>query len=106
MDTTTRTASPLRQRLLDDMRMRKLEPRTQEGYIRAVRKLTVSSPSLVLSMKSTNRSARCQLPRYCLGEEGAPPAPSRLPLEMSARVRESTLLRALPVSAVGSVLYG
>ena len=30
---------PLRQRMLDDMRMRKLEPRTQEAYIRAVRKL-------------------------------------------------------------------
>ena len=41
MDTTTRAASPLRQRMLEDMRMRKLEPRTQEGYIRAVRKLTV-----------------------------------------------------------------
>ena len=41
MDTTTRTGSPLRQRMIEDMRMRKLEPRTQEGYIRAVRKLTV-----------------------------------------------------------------
>jgi Phage integrase, N-terminal SAM-like domain len=41
MDTTTRAASPLRQRMIEDMRMRKLEPRTQEGYIRAVRKLTV-----------------------------------------------------------------
>ena len=41
MDTTTRAVSPLRQRMLEDMRMRKLEPRTQEGYIRAVRKLTV-----------------------------------------------------------------
>jgi integrase/recombinase XerD len=40
MDTTTRAASPLRQRMIEDMRMRKLEPRTQEGYIRAVRKLT------------------------------------------------------------------
>jgi hypothetical protein len=39
MDTTTGTGSPLRQRMLDDMGMRKLEPRTQEGYIRAVRKL-------------------------------------------------------------------
>jgi site-specific recombinase XerD len=38
MDTTTRTGSPLRQRMIEDMRMRKLEPRTQEGYIRAVRK--------------------------------------------------------------------
>jgi integrase/recombinase XerD len=41
MDTTTRSRSPLRQRMLEDMRMRKLEPKTQEGYIRAVRKLTV-----------------------------------------------------------------
>ena len=41
MDMTTRTGSPLRQRMIEDMRMRKLEPRTQEGYIRAVRKLTV-----------------------------------------------------------------
>ena len=41
MDTTTRAGSPLRQRMLEDMRMRKLEPRTQEAYIRAVRKLTV-----------------------------------------------------------------
>jgi integrase/recombinase XerD len=40
MDTTTRTGSPLRQRMIEDMRMRKLEPRTQEGYIRAVLKLT------------------------------------------------------------------
>ena len=40
MDTTTRAASPLRQRMIEDMRMRKLEARTQEGYIRAVRKLT------------------------------------------------------------------
>jgi hypothetical protein len=39
MDTTTRSASPLRQRMLDDMRMRKLEPRTQEGYIRVLHQL-------------------------------------------------------------------
>ena len=32
--------SPLRQRMIEDMRMRKLEPTTQTGYIRAVRKLT------------------------------------------------------------------
>ena len=41
MDMSTRMGSPLRQRMIEDMRMRKLEPRTQEGYIRAVRKLTV-----------------------------------------------------------------
>ena len=31
--------TPLRQRMIDDMRMRKLEHKTQEAYIRAVRKL-------------------------------------------------------------------
>ena len=31
MDTTNRAGTPLRQRMLDDMRMRKLEPRTQEA---------------------------------------------------------------------------
>jgi site-specific recombinase XerD len=41
MDTNTRSGSPLRQRMIEDMRMRRLEPRTQEGYIRAVRKLTI-----------------------------------------------------------------
>jgi len=32
MNSTTETISPLRQRLLDDMRMRKLSPKTQSGY--------------------------------------------------------------------------
>jgi site-specific recombinase XerD len=39
MDTFTPAVTPLRQRMLEDMRLRKLEPRTQEAYIRAVRKL-------------------------------------------------------------------
>lgn len=39
MDTTTHTGTPLRQRMLEDMRMRKMAEHTQEGYIRAVRKL-------------------------------------------------------------------
>ena len=38
MDATTPRISPLRQRMIDDMRMRKLEPKTQSGYIRAVRR--------------------------------------------------------------------
>jgi site-specific recombinase XerD len=33
------TVSPLRQRMIDDMNMRKLNPKTQIGYIRAVTKL-------------------------------------------------------------------
>ena len=39
MDTITSGVTPLRQRMLEDMRMRKLERRTQEAYIRAVRRL-------------------------------------------------------------------
>src|SRR6187549_637511 len=39
MDSPIRTGTPLRQRLIDDMRMRKLEHKTQEAYIRAVCKL-------------------------------------------------------------------
>jgi site-specific recombinase XerD len=39
MDTITSGVTPLRQRMLEDMRMRKFEPRTQEAYVRAVRKL-------------------------------------------------------------------
>lgn len=39
MEESTRPVSPLRQRMLDDIRMRKFAEHTQEGYIRAVRKL-------------------------------------------------------------------
>lgn len=37
---STKSISPLRQRMIDDMTMRKLNPRTQIGYIRSVRKLS------------------------------------------------------------------
>lgn len=39
METSNRTVSPLRRRMLEDMRMRKLAPKTQSAYIRAVGKL-------------------------------------------------------------------
>ena len=41
MNSSTPGVTPLRQRMLDDMRMRKLEPKTQAGYLRAVRHLAV-----------------------------------------------------------------
>ncbi len=41
MDVSTPTVSPLRQRMLEDMRMRKFEPKTQAAYMRAVRKLAM-----------------------------------------------------------------
>jgi integrase/recombinase XerD len=37
MNTTTPRVSPLRQRMIEDMRMRKLSAKTQSSYIRAVR---------------------------------------------------------------------
>jgi len=38
MTSTTPTTSPLRQRMIDDMRMRKLSPKTQASYIRVVKR--------------------------------------------------------------------
>ena len=40
MGTQKPSISPLRQRMIEDMRMRKLGDRTQEGYLRAVRYFT------------------------------------------------------------------
>lgn len=40
MTHTKRTVSPLRQRMIDDMCLRKLNPKTQIAYLRAVEKLT------------------------------------------------------------------
>src|ERR1700719_839985 len=39
MNDSTRAISPLRQRMLEDMRLRQVAPQTQVGYIRAVRRL-------------------------------------------------------------------
>ncbi len=39
MEATTRPGTLLRRRMLEDMRMRKMAEHTQEGYVRAVRKL-------------------------------------------------------------------
>ena len=37
MSATLKPISPLRQRMIEDMRLRKLSEKTQSGYIRAVR---------------------------------------------------------------------
>ena len=39
MNAPHQTVSPLRQRMIEDMRMRRLSPKTQTAYIRAVRRL-------------------------------------------------------------------
>ena len=41
MTATTPTISPLRQRMIDDMRMRKLADKTQSHYLRAVRRFSL-----------------------------------------------------------------
>jgi integrase/recombinase XerD len=41
MNRSTPGVTPLRQRMLEDMHLRKLEPKTQTSYVRAVRKLAV-----------------------------------------------------------------
>ena len=38
MTSSTHTISPLRQLMLDDMRMRKLSPKTQASYIRVIKR--------------------------------------------------------------------
>ena len=40
MTHSNKSISPLRQRMIDDMTLRKLSPKTQSGYIRAVKKLS------------------------------------------------------------------
>jgi integrase/recombinase XerD len=40
MDASPHGISPLRQRMIDDMRMRKLSPKTQSAYVRVVRQFT------------------------------------------------------------------
>ncbi len=40
MTQSTQAISPLRQRMLDDMRLRKLSPKTQVAYVRSVRNFT------------------------------------------------------------------
>jgi len=46
MNDSTREISPLRQRMLEDMRLRKLAPHTQAGYVRADR---VASSEILLN---------------------------------------------------------
>jgi len=41
MNPATQTLSPLRQRMIDDMRMRKLSPKTQSGYLRTVIRFSI-----------------------------------------------------------------
>ena len=59
MNDSTREISPLRQRMLEDMRLRKLAPQTQVGYVRAVRRLAgyLRRPPDTATVEATQLSA-------------------------------------------------
>jgi integrase/recombinase XerD len=70
METSTQTVSPLRQRMIEDMRMRKLEPKTQSNYIRAVRRFAKYLG------RSPDTTTEEELRRYCTWWMAAPhPSP-------------------------------
>ena len=59
MTSSIPSVSPLRQRMLDDMRMRKLSPKTQISYIRSVRQFAAylkrsPTPQRLMICESTN----------------------------------------------------
>jgi hypothetical protein len=45
MSDSRKTISPLRRRMIEDMEVRGFAPKTQTGYIRAIRNFTVFSAS-------------------------------------------------------------
>jgi hypothetical protein len=66
---TDTAISPLRRRMIEDMTIRKLAPKTQASYIRAVRNFTV-----FLGRSQTRRARTCGA-ISCIW----PPAASRFP---------------------------
>jgi integrase/recombinase XerD len=60
MEAQINATSPLRQRMIDDMRMRKLAPKTQQHYVRAVRRFAV------FLGRSPDTASREDLRRYQL----------------------------------------
>lgn len=55
MDTITSGITPLRHRMLEDMRMRKMERHTQEAHVRAVRRFARSHRSAGVKRVSSPR---------------------------------------------------
>ena len=82
MNSTTQSASPLRQRMLDDMRMRKLEPTTQQAYVRAVRKLAAHPALRLQGVLGAGKAALTHmliLPSPCLPRIAVCPVNSASP---------------------------
>jgi hypothetical protein len=70
MDSSTQAITPLRQRMIDDMRMRKLADKTQSHYIRAVRQFAGSSGQWrsairagIVESRAFRTTNLCDLPR-------------------------------------------
>jgi integrase-like protein len=66
MSQSTQTTSELRQRMIDDMRMRKLSPKTQSSYIRAVRQFA----GYIRSLGCCNRESPGALKKIESDREG------------------------------------
>ncbi len=63
---TAQAISPLRRRMVEDMTIRKLAPKTQASYIRAVRNFTVfwagsGDTTLISILRNTVSPLRCRL---------------------------------------------
>ncbi len=60
MAQSTQPISPLRQRMIEDMHMRKLAPKTQVGYIRAVKSWQIIwATHLIALLQKTCASFSC-----------------------------------------------
>jgi hypothetical protein len=78
--TNTKSISPLRQRMIDDMRMRKMQPETRDAYVRSVKRLAeflrrspdtgnnaklTASPSAAAPRKRLHRASGDAVPSAC-----------------------------------------
>jgi integrase/recombinase XerD len=79
MTHTSQDISPLRQRLIDDMRMRKLAPKTQAGYVRVVRQFAafLGRPPDTATVEDLRRY------QLHLVDHGISPVPRTLPVVLS-----------------------
>jgi hypothetical protein len=68
MTSSQANASPLRQRMIDDMRMRQLAPKTQEAYLRIVREFCRHCGAPMIVIDILERSAPIRGPPTQRGE--------------------------------------
>ena len=63
MTDSTKSISPLRQRMIDDMKLRKLAPKTQAAYLRAVIKFTCFFGVTLERLSALKRMSRVRKPQ-------------------------------------------